>query len=594
MVVTTNRCIRFLWVALQISTLCCQISDANIRASLASLPSGLPETYQQILLRIKTESTAKTVSKIFQWVAVSTRPMNLEELREAIAIDSADASFQRDRLVNQLDRLVSWCGDLVTLDEDELVVQFAHHSIKDFLTSSGSRQSGFLFKLSSADNIAGVACITYLNFSDFEQQLVEGSQGYAVFQPADLIKANATSTESSFFRYGARLAGRYQKRKSNFDTLRYLSNLGTGKTDSYLSTLYTRYHFLAYAVENWPKHTRNFFPGNSTEWFIGIKPEYEEQSIRHINLWVEMIVTRHPLATPFWNSGDRETRVAMIQSLVLDFECLSLLCFIDHRQVVEDGSIATVLRNDVDLFAIALEASKRGLWTMFDALKFKYQSLLATKATTRLYVAAETGNLQEVETLRRMGADFKVESSTSALYTPLYLAAENGHLNVVQKLLSAGARVNIIIHLKDSVGREEMAIHGAVRGGHLGVVRCQVQRHLWRSPPADYERFMPSALQSALVSGHAKIVKELFKLGVDLDCLLPDKEGYIGLHNGNIKWGKAIDTLVEKIYGEVDLATFKEERSRYAYGTETCSFSILTTLGIFPVSYERTNKSSFG
>jgi hypothetical protein len=554
--------IRFLWVTLQINTLCRQISDANIRASLASLPSGLPETYQQILRRIKTESTADTVYKIFQWVAVSSRPMHLEELREAIAIDPGDLSFPRDRLVNQFDRLVSWCGDLVTLDEDELVVQFAHHSIKDFLTSSNPYESDFQFKLSNADHVVGVACITYLNFTDFERQLVEASQTYSTFQPADLVEATATTTESSLFKYGARLASRYQKRKSKFDAMRHFSNIRTGKGESYLSTLYTRYHFLSYAVENWPKHTGQFFlmhsfptqpVGGVPDWNLQCDRRFE----RHRDLWVEMIITRHPIASPFWYPGDRERRTAMIQNLILDFKCLSLVDFIDPQHIVEDESIAAVLRNDVDLFPLALEASKRRLWTIFEALISKYPStLLATKATARLYVAARIGNIQEIHILQRMGADLTVGPSTSEPYFPLYLAAGNGHLSVVDKLLSAGARVNGIIHARDSARGGEMAIHSAVRGGHLEVVRCLVQHHLLRNPPTDYERFMPYALKSAIACEFIEVTKELFKLGLDLDYILHDMGGSLrALRLAKSEQSLSIQTVLGKLYYEVIFAT---------------------------------------
>jgi hypothetical protein len=43
--------------------------------------------------------------------------------------------MQRDRLVNNADCIIPWCASLVTSDEEDLVVQFAHQSVKQFLLS---------------------------------------------------------------------------------------------------------------------------------------------------------------------------------------------------------------------------------------------------------------------------------------------------------------------------------------------------------------------------------------------------------------------------------------------------------------------------
>lgn len=119
----------FLWVAFQIEDLCRQICDADIRNSLTTLPKDLPETYERILSRIIKEGNAEIVNRIFRWVIAAKRPLLLEELWEAIAIEPGDTFLQRDRLVNNAGRLVPWCSSLVASDEEDLLVQFAHHKI---------------------------------------------------------------------------------------------------------------------------------------------------------------------------------------------------------------------------------------------------------------------------------------------------------------------------------------------------------------------------------------------------------------------------------------------------------------------------------
>lgn len=79
--------------------------------------------------------------------------------------------MNKDRLVNGIDRLPSWCGDLVIVDDEDPLVQFVHHSVKDFLVSEQHRAEtkGFHFGLADVDLAAGEACIVYLNFNDFKQ-----------------------------------------------------------------------------------------------------------------------------------------------------------------------------------------------------------------------------------------------------------------------------------------------------------------------------------------------------------------------------------------------------------------------------------------
>lgn len=68
--------------------------------------------------------------KIIKWVAAARRLLTLEELREAIAVEPCQRLRNLESVVNDISQLISCCRNLVTLDEEENVVQFAHHTIK--------------------------------------------------------------------------------------------------------------------------------------------------------------------------------------------------------------------------------------------------------------------------------------------------------------------------------------------------------------------------------------------------------------------------------------------------------------------------------
>jgi hypothetical protein len=110
-----------------------------------------------------------------RWVSAVKRPLTLSELREALTVKTGQISFPHDHLINGVERLEAWCGNLITLDEESQEVWFAHHSIKQFLFEGAlpalSAPESFYFSLSAADDKVGEAFVTYLNYSDFEQRL---------------------------------------------------------------------------------------------------------------------------------------------------------------------------------------------------------------------------------------------------------------------------------------------------------------------------------------------------------------------------------------------------------------------------------------
>ncbi|EPE29753.1 hypothetical protein GLAREA_00913 [Glarea lozoyensis ATCC 20868] len=337
-------------------------------------------------------------------VAVASRPMHLEELREAIAIEPKDEFLRTDRLVNQMERLVLWC---------------------DFLISPPLRESKFHFRLNMEEYAAGLACLTYLNFNNFNRQLETPQRAstdtLSTIQAHDLVKTTAASSGDILFKFGARLSGSLRRQKTNFDSLGRLLDLRGRKLTPASSILRANHPFLAYAAENWLRHTRQFSNYELSD-YDHIPPDTPDR-----RLWMSSVIERRPWANLFNDSEDRKTNATIMQNIVLDYNYTALLGCIDSGNTVEDGSVAAILRNDVDLFALAFEALKRDLGELFLTLSQNRSEIFVTEATRRLSAAAENGNVREIELLRKMGADFGAPTSLSQPYTPLYLAARHGH-----------------------------------------------------------------------------------------------------------------------------------------------------------------------
>src|SRR5260370_41033494 len=130
---------RFRWVVCQVDCLC-SCFPVSIRSVLADLPEGLDETYERALLGIDKQKR-KYAHRLFQCLLVSIRPLRVEELAEIFAVQfdgTATPLFNKDfRPADAGEAVLSACTSLIAIiDRDgRQVVQFAHYSVKESLTS---------------------------------------------------------------------------------------------------------------------------------------------------------------------------------------------------------------------------------------------------------------------------------------------------------------------------------------------------------------------------------------------------------------------------------------------------------------------------
>ncbi|KAH0556172.1 hypothetical protein GP486_005898, partial [Trichoglossum hirsutum] len=261
---------RFLWVTFQIQEICAQGCDEAIRKVIGDLPRDLPETYERILARINRTGTAEIAQKIFRWVAVAKRPLSLEELREAIAIQPCQPSLNTEALENDINRLVPYCGNLIVFDEEDRVVQFAHYTVKQFLLAESRSPllDSFHFQLLHADLEAGEVCVTYLNFNDFKQQLVKVSPTPAhLSHPMAILEVSLSTglnVKRSPWLRRAQLRGPRNPEKINIGQQLYSA---AGMRDSKpIEKFKAIYALLPYASEHWLSHSSTFSEQNTKTW----------------------------------------------------------------------------------------------------------------------------------------------------------------------------------------------------------------------------------------------------------------------------------------------------------------------------------------
>ncbi|OQE41884.1 hypothetical protein PENCOP_c004G07783 [Penicillium coprophilum] len=160
----------FLWVALQIESLCTMQTDAEIRHALNDLPEDLSETFSRALQRAN-KSGISYQKRILELIAVAERQLTTGELREALSVTPGDTTWNPSQLLNNIYSTLACCGALVVLDEEELTLHFVHHSVKKYLTTGFNDRADKILDLVDAHSRMSGIIITYLYCGEFVNQI---------------------------------------------------------------------------------------------------------------------------------------------------------------------------------------------------------------------------------------------------------------------------------------------------------------------------------------------------------------------------------------------------------------------------------------
>ena len=145
----------------------------RIRRTLEELPETLDETYARTLKEIDKKNW-EYAHRLFQCVAAASRPLLIDELAEFLAFDfeaGSTPTFLADwRPEDPAHAVLSICSSLLAVVKQDYgppVVQFAHFSVKEFLTSARLAEakdsiSRFHVSMTAAHTIIAQACLGVL------------------------------------------------------------------------------------------------------------------------------------------------------------------------------------------------------------------------------------------------------------------------------------------------------------------------------------------------------------------------------------------------------------------------------------------------
>ncbi|KAH7890589.1 hypothetical protein F5I97DRAFT_1973455, partial [Phlebopus sp. FC_14] len=129
----------FRWVQCQLDRLNLCRTRGDIRHVLDTLPTGLYETYDRILIEIeKREFDGRRVRNALLWLVA--RPVKLDRLVEVVMLDPEEDSSQCAIEFLRDEDLLEACGSLVRVD-DGFWVSLSHFSVKEYLSDGHLRMT---------------------------------------------------------------------------------------------------------------------------------------------------------------------------------------------------------------------------------------------------------------------------------------------------------------------------------------------------------------------------------------------------------------------------------------------------------------------
>ncbi|KAJ5295400.1 hypothetical protein N7508_010221 [Penicillium antarcticum] len=449
----------FLWVALQIESICSMESDEEIRHALTDLPKDLSQTFARAF-KSKSESTHQR--DIFAMLVVAKRPLVVQELREALSVVPGDLDWKPDRLLNNIWSTLISCGSLIMVDEEQLTVHLVHSSVRRFLLEEFEEFKEPIKPLVNLDNAHRMVTeiiITYLNYSVFERQVSKQVNPHirTGSLPSEVIRStmNSSACVQTLAIRLLRVVAETAHQGHDHDQIFYFYDYAT----SYLPAHVVKAQDLGEEMQS--LFARLLGPGSA------LKREMTNEDNDILLDWAAM-KGYLPLVAALSRPGQDNSAVGM-KAL---------------RQAIEVGESSMVqwLLDSKDGFIPSSLPSMPHFWKP-------------------IHLAVRCGSLSTIQSLLASGKfNVNERDSSTGGRTPLHEAAVKG-LNETAALLRHSAAE----HLRDDAGHT--ALHLAAMHGHQDIVKYMITYQ--SSDPNKTDKQGLTSLHLAAVHGNTEVVRVL-------------------------------------------------------------------------------------
>jgi ankyrin repeat protein len=477
----------------------------NVRRVLKELPKSLDGTYERMLKEIGKVNPLQAY-RLLQCLTVATRPLRVEELAEVLAVDFDGAedgipALNKDwRWDDEKQGVLSTCSSLIAVVNDSdgfsffRVVQFAHFSVKEFLTSDRLASleadlSRFHIRLEPAHAVITQACLAVLLQSDsndkvdaispLHQYAAEHWVDHAQFENVSLLVEDGM--RRLFDPSKPYLAGWLQSHNMDEGWYSFLPG-HPDSFDYYLDLLRKPTSSVGDFAPLCLYHASLCGFPDLAKYLISEYPQ-------HVNAAVGF--NKSPLVAALFNQHWRVAELLYQNGAVVDVTAYQNRT---PLHAASEGGIVEIARWLLDHGADP------------NAQEFDH--------TTPLHLAAAQGHLELVLTLLEHSVDLNVVKTNHR--TPLHEASDRGHIDIVRLLIRHGADADSHIQSLLNLASSSRTVETVQLFIELG---ADVNAH---------DRSGSPALHMASFRGNIEIVELLFEHGADVNVL--DRSQQTPLH----------------------------------------------------------------
>jgi ankyrin repeat protein len=413
-------------------------NPVRLERALDELPATLDETYERVLGKID-DANWEDARRLFQCIAVASRPLQVEELADILTFDFEAGPIPKFRMESDLtdpeEAVLSMCPTLLSLVDVEgiEVVQFAHFSVKEFLTSTrffekrDTISRRYYISMTAAHTVITQACLGIL------------------------LELDKNITRDSL----------------------------------------TEFPLAEYAARHWFEHAR--VDGVSESAIEGMKEMFDQMN-PHFAVWLWIFDP----SVPYWRRTKRAEKPFPPHGTPLHYAAFCGLCDVAKGLAIDSKDVNSQYFFDE---STPLHLSSRE--GHVDIVRFLVEHGANTSAQdqlgqTPLHVASWNGHLDIARILVEHGANASAQDLRGS--TPLYSASANGHLDIARFLVEHGANTadqdrhgSTPLHSASGGGHLDIAqflvehganaatqdgwtpLHGASWHGHLDIARFLVE-----------------------------------------------------------------------------------------------------------------------
>jgi hypothetical protein len=155
-------------VKLTMDNLTCLATVKQVRQASENIPTSLTEVYRKTMDRILNHNPnlSMLAKRVLAWVSHARRPLRVEELRHALAVEKGASELDPENLC-LMKTLLSACVGMIVVDKQRNTIRLVHLTAREYINEYGPN------KPKEIETDITSTCMTYLSFRTIRHEVCD-------------------------------------------------------------------------------------------------------------------------------------------------------------------------------------------------------------------------------------------------------------------------------------------------------------------------------------------------------------------------------------------------------------------------------------